>query len=969
MANRRLANAVRIALLSAGAAGTGLVGASAAAQDGAAPLEEIVVTGTRVRSPGLVSSSPISSVDDFEIGLRQPVTVEEFVRTLSVAIPASGPGTNNGSPGAATIDLRGLGSNRNLVLVNGRRVTPFNLGGSVNTDNIPVALIERVDLVTGGASAVYGADAITGVFNFILRQDFEGMDFSSSYGVSDESDGDRFRADLTFGANTADGRGNVTMSIGYTKTDPVLQGDRPFGEETFNSVTGQPFGSGAAVPVVTSSPPILGGVFQLNPATGEYEEGFTPYNFNPLNLYQTPIERTQFTALARYEVAPFAEVYGEMFYTSSQVETNLAPSASFGAARFVNIGNPFIPEPARQQLCAGLGVDPEACVPAVGPAPGGDLAGTPFEQFRIPLSRRFVEFGPRVNIFDNEFFQYNVGVRGDINPSWGYDISWSRGESTQSTTRIQWGSSSKLQQALLATTDAQGNPVCLDTSNNCVPMNLWAPEGGITQEMLGFVDLNAILGQKVVQEVGSVMFSGDLGGLRSPFATDNPIGVAFGFEHRRTSASTSADAASQINGEVLGTGAPLPDRSGTFKLNELYLEAIVPLITNVPGINSLSLDTGIRHTEFSTTSSDNYRSWKAGLSWEPNNDLLLRTMFQRATRAPNVNELFAPLVTGLSNLESDPCAGAGLDPANAGTPGTLENLCVQTGVNPGFIGLVPQPLAGQINATSGGNPNLGPEVGSTFTIGGVWQSEIGGGLTVTADYWRIKVSDAVSSPSTDDVVGDCFNPARNPGFNFVGACANIDRSPTDGGLSSEGQGIIVALSNLGLFKTDGIDLGVLYGLNFDNPSLGRLDFNLNLTRVLTFEQQPTPASTLRDCLGKFSTACDRLVPKMKGNLRTTWSLADYSVSLNWRYMGSMTAENQIFPDYQNISAHNLFDLTGSWDVTDNVGLTLTINNLLDKDAPFVGNTVSTSAVNSGNTFPQVYDAIGRFYTLGLRVNF
>lgn len=254
MANRRLANAVRIALLSAGAAGTGLVGASAAAQDGAAPLEEIVVTGTRVRSPGLVSSSPISSVDDFEIGLRQPVTVEEFVRTLSVAIPASGPGTNNGSPGAATIDLRGLGSNRNLVLVNGRRVTPFNLGGSVNTDNIPVALIERVDLVTGGASAVYGADAITGVFNFILRQDFEGMDFSSSYGVSDEGDGDRFRADLTFGANTSDGRGNVTMSVGYVKTDPVLQGDRSFGEETFNSVTGNPFGSGAAVPVVTNSP-------------------------------------------------------------------------------------------------------------------------------------------------------------------------------------------------------------------------------------------------------------------------------------------------------------------------------------------------------------------------------------------------------------------------------------------------------------------------------------------------------------------------------------------------------------------------------------------------------------------------------------------------------------------------------------------------------------------------------------------
>lgn len=960
MANRNLANAVRIALLSAGAAGTGLVGASAYAQDGAAPLEEIVVTGTRVRSPGLISSSPISSVDDFEIGLRQPVTVEEFVRTLSAAVPAAGPGTNNGSPGAATVDLRGLGSNRNLVLVNGRRVTPFNLGGSVNTDNIPVAMIERVDLVTGGASAVYGADAITGVLNFILRRDFEGIDFSTSYGVADEGDGDRFRADLTFGANTSDGRGNVTMSVGYTKTDPVLQGDRTVGLETFNSVSGQPFGSIAAAPVVTSSPGILGGARQLNPATGAYEPIFNIYNFNPPNLFQTPLERTQFTALANYEIAPFAEAYAEMFYTTSEVVTNLAPSATFGAARPINIGNPFIPEPARQQLCAGLGVDPEACV-------SGTLAN-PGEQFIIPVARRFTEFGPRINVFDNEFFQYNLGVRGDINPSWGYDVSWSYGESQQTLQRIQWGSNAKLSQALLAATDpATGEIVCLDPSGGCVPMNVWAAEGGITDEMLGFIDLNAILGEKVQQEVGGINFSGDLGGLRSPLATDGPIGVAFGFEHRRTSAFTNSDAASQIQGEVLGTGAPRPDRGGSFKLNELYVEAIVPLITGMPGINSLTLDTGIRHTEFSTDSSDNYRSWKAGLSWEPTNDLLVRMMFQRATRAPNVNELFAPLVTGLSNLDNDPCAGPGLDPANAGTPGTLENLCVQTGVDPAVVGLVPQPTAGQINLTSGGNPALGPEVGSTFTFGGVWQTDIG--LTLTADYWRVKVSDAVSSPSSSDIVEDCFDPARNPGFGFVGACANVDRSPTDGGLSSGGLGIITALSNLGYFKTDGIDVNALYGFDFANPALGRMDFNLNLTHVLSYEQQPTPASTLRDCLGKFSTSCSSLIPKWKGNLRTTWSLADYSVSLNWRYMSSMESETTIFPDFQRISSYNWFDLTGAWEATDNVVLTLTINNLLDKDPPFVGNTVSTSSTNSGNTFPQWYDAIGRFYTVGVRFNF
>ena len=543
------------------------------------------------------------------------------------------------------------------MLVNDRRITPFNLGGSVNTDNIPVALIERVDLVTGGASAVYGADAITGVFNFILRRDFEGLDLSTSYGASHEGDGDRFRTDLTFGANTSDGRGNVTMSLGYTKTDPVLQGDRSFGAETFNSVSGQPFGSGNATPVVTSSPQIFGGAAQLNPATGAYEDGFTPFNFNPLNLYQAPMDRTQITALARYEIAPMAEAYAEVFYTRSEVETNLAPSGSFGAARFVPIGNPFIPEPARQQLCEGLGVAAADCVV------GNE------EEFRIPLARRFTEFGPRVNEFDNEFFQYNVGVRGDVTPSWSYDLNYSSGTSKQTLTRIQWGSSSKLQQALRSVEPG----VCIDPSNGCVPMNIWAADGDITQEMLDFIDLNAILGESVDQEVIALNVAGDLGDLRSPFADQNPIGVAFGYEYREVTASTSSDAASQIGGEVLGTGAPRPDRGGSFDLHEFYAEAIIPLVSGMPGIESLTLDTGIRHTRFdSGAGTDSYESWKAGLSWEPTNDLLVRTMFQRATRAPNVNELFAPLVTGLSNLTSDPCAGGDLNPANAGTSGTID---------------------------------------------------------------------------------------------------------------------------------------------------------------------------------------------------------------------------------------------------------------------------------------------------------
>ncbi|MDH4260208.1 MAG: TonB-dependent receptor plug domain-containing protein, partial [Gammaproteobacteria bacterium] len=204
------------------------------AQEG---MSEVVVTGTRITTPGLTSNSPINSVGREEIALSQPVAIEEFFRNLPSAYPAIGPGTNNGSGGGATIDLRGLGPQRTLVLVDGRRLVPFDLSGRVDTNSVPVALIERVDLVTGGASAVYGADAITGVVNFVLRRDFEGVDISSSYGVSGESDAKKKRIDFTMGGNFADGRGNAVLSIGYTDVDEVRQDARSIGLAAISSTS------------------------------------------------------------------------------------------------------------------------------------------------------------------------------------------------------------------------------------------------------------------------------------------------------------------------------------------------------------------------------------------------------------------------------------------------------------------------------------------------------------------------------------------------------------------------------------------------------------------------------------------------------------------------------------------------------------------------------------------------------------
>ncbi|QOC22829.1 TonB-dependent receptor [Wenzhouxiangella sp. AB-CW3] len=922
-------------------------------------IDRIAVTGTRVVSPGLLSSSPITSIDDSELQFRQSASIEDVIRELPVAVPALGPGTNNGTGGGSTVNLRGLGSNRNLVLINGRRIVPFNLTGQVDTNIVPVALLERADLVTGGASAVYGADAVSGVLNFVMRSDFEGVELSSFYGMSEKGDADRTRTDFIVGANTSDGRGNVTMALSYTDIEPLTMGERDIGEFSLFSDTGQPGGSSAGVPTFSLVELVEGEgsvLAQWDPDQGRFTDDLQLYNYNPTNFYQGALERTQATALARYEIIPEVEAYGEFIYMDNTRRAQLAPSGTFFNNWNVPIGNPFLTDEGRAQICATHDIAPEDCV-----------AGST-EEVTMQARRRMTELGPRLNDFENDVYQYTVGARGDIGINWTYDAYWSQGQASQVQTQGNWGSNSRVQQALRAVEVDE----CLDDSNNCVPLNLFGPEGSITDEMIDFINLSSLSTQTVDQEVGALTFAGDLGDIRSPMA-DEPIGVAVGAEYRRVAAATLSDQASQIQGEVLGTGAPTPDRSGAFTLREVYAEMIAPIVQGV------TFEGGYRYTDFSVAdeSSTSYDTWKAGLNWEATDELLVRGMVQRATRAPNVNELFAPQVSGLSNLGTDPCQGDRINQDEAGTPGTLSNLCVQTGVPTGVVGNLPSPAAGQINVLSGGNPELGPEEADTWTAGVVWQPFFVDDLTVTVDYYRIEIEDQISSPSSTDLLEQCYDPALNPGFEFNEACSLILRSPTGGDLNaSDALGVVTALSNSGRSKTEGIDLGVNYGMPLPND-MGDLSFTLNLTRVLNWEFQDSPASSARDCLGYYSVACNEatgagLIHETRFNQRTTWTRGDYDVSLNWRYMSGLDVEpgsGDWLDDFSSISSFSYFDLSGAWRINENVRLNATINNLFDKSAPNVGDTIGSTAANSGNTFPQFYDVLGRFYTLGVNVSF
>lgn len=430
---------------------------------------------------------------------------------------------------------------------------------------------------------------------------------------------------------------------------------------------------------------------------------------------------------------------------------------------------------------------------------------------------------------------------------------------------------------------------------------------------------------------------------------------------------------------MLGTGAPTPDRAGTFKMREAAIEGSIPLIADKLFIKVLNFETGYRRTEFETSSKQSYGSWKGGGEWQPIQTLRFRGMVQKAARAPNVNELFAPVVTGLSNLAVDPCQGTRVNKGEANTAGTLSNLCRLTGVPLSEIGSLPAPSSGQINNASGGNPNLGPEEAKTKTLGFVW--EPAPRLMVSLDYYKIDIEKAVSSPSTTDILDGCYSAAQNPGLTLNAACGMIGRNTINGTFNGvESSGVLTPQSNLGTQSTSGWDLNAAYRFNANQVGLeskwGSFDVSFNYNQVQEYKFRATPTSIERDCLGYYSVACNNVVNapvfKRKFNQRTNWSIGSFVVGYNWRYMSAVNEEpggQDFLPAFAHIKAFNYLDLNGVYNFNKNIRINLSIKNATDKKPPIVGGTIGGTGPNSGNTFPQTYDAVGRYFTVGATVKF
>ncbi|MGZ8333035.1 MAG: TonB-dependent receptor domain-containing protein [Allosphingosinicella sp.] len=1026
-------------------------------QASAGPAEEtgsgdIVITGTLIKNPNLVSSSPVTVVGQDELQLRQTNVAEEILRDLPGVAPSIGSAVNNGNGGASYADLRGLGNHRNLVLLDGVRIVPSNFVGRVDLNNIPLALVERVDTLTGGAATTYGADAVSGVINFITRSDFAGMEIGASSQITEKGDGHIFRVDATVGANFDDGRGNAVLSIGYQQADPIYQGARRISINNYTSTSGNAGGSGTTVPARFTRPGL--GQNTIVPGTGLTRPYFGPtdaFNFNPFNIFQTPFERYNIFGSGHYELADGIEFYTRGMFSKQTVETIIAPSGIFGQLALIPVSNPFLPAGARAQFCASNDFDfttpgvqtltPDQCAAAA-------LATSPtdpnFRAFQTNIGRRLVEAGPRISEFTTTMFDYRAGLRIGITDTIGLDIAGAYGESENRQEQQGYTSISRLRTSLYTTSPTTCNlgpsPTVPNPTNpnlpplagsgsgttGCVPTNIFGSSGSISPGAVDFFTTLAGTAQKASLAQARALLSGDFGA-SAPWAED-PIGFAVGAEYRKYTAEQEADTLSQTAGELGGAGGAVLPFEGAYDVKEVYAEVIAPIVQNRPFFQALTLEAGIRYSDYSIDApgSPGYSTttWKGAATWEPFDGLKFRGNYQRAVRAPNIGELFAPVNTGLTTITTDPCrttGGANPYPGPV-TNAALRALCLAQGAPLSTIGNIINPTAAQANDTFSGSLALRPESANSFTIGVVFQPNFIPGLSLTVDYYKIHIKDAITQPSSGDLIRGCYGNATANGNNAEGVtadsvnnpiCGLFRRNPVTGGLDGDAattQGPFFPVSNSGRILTDGIDFGANYRRDLGFARLN-LSFQGNWTNRSEFEPivagsvlpagtpgagGALPPSGTRECVGLYGPNCGSpgsagpssapgsIQPEWSWNARSTLSFGDIDVSLLWRHISGVEAEPGIVAfagtigsgvlagdevNFGKIGAYDWFDLALRFGVSENFDLTMTVMNLFDKTPPVVGSTIGTTSFNSGNTYPSTYDALGRRFAVGGRLKF
>jgi iron complex outermembrane receptor protein len=1004
--SRSLQQAVRFALATASAvAGVTALHAQEAPAPAAnaAPVEEVVVTGSRLQTPNETSISPITSVTATDIAATGLTRTEDILNNLPMVFAGMNSTTSNGADGTASIDLRGLGNQRTLVLVDGRRLGPGNGDGRNYSDinQIPAALIERVDVETGGASAVYGADAVAGVVNFILNTHFEGVKIDAGYHMNEHSNTNTYaqslvqaagdavpdsRVDTGFGKNVsilmgsnfADGKGNATVYATYDLQGATLQSKydysacslSPAGATQLACGGSQISKSGLILAYANTGRNLL--YHTIDQHTGQirpFNSATDLYNYGPLNYYQTPNERWTAGGFVNYDITSHVNAYMEVMFTRNTMQAQIAPSGDFGAlgTTFVPCNNPLLSAQERSVICSAGNLAAQG-------NPTENVGGTTYTGLNLYALRRNVEGGPRIASFQNDAMRIVAGLKGDFADAWHWDVYAQHGTVDDNLSNENYFSSTNVANALNVITGPAtlpsgapnpnaGKPECtsvyLGTDPKCVPYNVWTP-GGVTPAAVAYLSVPLLVQETVTEQVVSGNLTGDLGkyGIKLPTA-DNGVQINIGAEYRSEASSSLPDALSQA-GSAEGAGGPTPPVVGSFHVREVFTELRVPLLEHLPLADSLAFEGGYRYSDYSEGFKTN--TFKLGLEYKPIHDLLVRASYQRAVRAPNIAELYFPQ-TVLLDGSSDPCAGK--------TPTASPAACALTGVTPAQYGNISASTAHQYNGLLGGNPNLIPETADTYSIGVVFTPSIIQNLTFSVDYFNIQIKNVIGAIGGDTVLNSCLS-SGNANSPF---CLDVHRAPGTGSLWLGNTGYVSDLNvNLGEKYTAGFDFKGSYRVPL--RTLGSLAFGFEGTKLNALTTTPLEGGPSYDCKGFFGTTCGGANAGWRHVFNMTWSTPwdGLDLTARWRYIGEGESEQlstnpalagSPFLPTSHIPAYNYLDLTAAFNLAKNVRLQVGVNNIADKDPPIVvGADCSTSspagANCNGNTFPGVYDATGRY---------
>jgi iron complex outermembrane receptor protein len=963
MANRKIERAVRVALI---AASTGAIAYVPAASAQEQELEQIVVTGSRIPQANLEGTSPVSVLGAQDVELEGTTRVEDLINNLPQAFADQGGNISNGATGTATVNLRNLGPDRTLVLVNGRRLpagSPQSVAPDLN--QVPTSMIERVEVLTGGASAVYGSDAVAGVVNFIMKDDFEGVQLDVNYNgywhnnhnnfaqktVAEAGfkqapgevwDGDEYSFGLTLGSNFADGRGNATMYFGYDNTSALLQSERDY---SACALTSSAYCGGSS----TTYPGrfIVGGSNYSMDDAGNVISGYPLYNYGPLNYYQRPQERYQADIFAHYDITDSSQVYAEFMFTDSSTVAQIAPSGAFGALVNIDRTNPLLQQNGGQWF--------DLLFPA----------GNTDASRQITILRRNVEGGGRRDNLNLTSFRGVVGIKGSfLDDNWNYDVSGQYGTVLFSETYQNDFSRVRVANALDVIADANGQPVCRSVVNgsdpNCVPWNIWDPNG-VTPGAVNYLATPGFQRGNTTQTVVTAAISSDLGnyGIKMPTAKDG-IAIAFGAEYRQEGLDLETDIAFQT-GDLFGQGGPTLPVSGDYNVTDLFAEIRLPLLQDIFLAQDLTVNGSYRWSDYSLDETTN--TYGLGIDWSMIDSVKLRGSYQHAVRAPNVIELYQSAGLALFDMSRDPCS--------TNPSATLEQ-CVATGLDPALYGTDLDSPAGQYNYLQGGNPTLKPETADTWTAGIVFTPTFIDGFSMTVDYWNIKVKDTISFVPPATSLNECIATGS------AEYCNAITRDSLGTlWLLPEAQ-IVGTNINIGETKTSGVDVGVNYALGMSD--FGTLSFAFMGTYLDEFVSTPLPGVSSYDCAGLYGPAnCGTPLPEVRTRLRTTWATPwNVDLSLNWRYFDSVTIEyaskdedladpTNVYPFGKKLDSQNYFDIAAVYTYAEKYTFSAGINNVTDEDPPLSGQV--GAGFGNGNTFPQVYDALGRYVFFSLSAKF